>query len=182
MKVLTALAAYKVSKPKSMTPGRISTFNKKSPSSQEEYIGYTQGLNFIVGTALMHLHQQEENTFWFMISLLCDHQFLQVFNFQKDGMFRVLCFQLEILIQVYIPDLYKHFLDNKVPTDIYASNWFITMFSNDLPFEMAPNVLDVYLLEGKKGLLRIALSLLLFMKNDLMFLNNDDLLVCMSQT
>ena len=84
------------------------------------------------------------------------------------------------MIQVYIPDLYQHFVDNKIPTDIYASNWFITMFSNDLPFDMAPNILDVYLLEGKKGLLRIALSLLCFMKNDLMFLNNDDLLVCMS--
>ena len=71
-------------------------------------------------------------------------------------------------MQVYIPDLFKHFIDNKIPTDIYASNWFITMFSNDLPLDMGPNVIDVYLLEGNKGLLRISLSLLVFMKNDLM--------------
>jgi hypothetical protein len=50
-----------------------------------------------------------------------------------------------------------------IPTDIYASNWFITLFSSDLPFDVTPAVIDVYLLEGSKGLLRIALGLLSFL-------------------
>ena len=105
-----------------------------------------------------------------MISLLCKHKFRQVFNFLSEGTFRVLCFQLEVLIQVYLPDLHEHLSKNKVPTDIYASNWFITMFTNDLPFDMAASVLDVYLLEGHKGLLRIALSILSFLKAELISL------------
>ena len=95
-------------------------------------------------------------------------------------MFRVLCYQLEVLMQVYIPDLFNHLSENKIPTDIYASNWFITMFSNDLPLDMAPTVIDVYLLEGNKGLLRISLSLLVLMKNELLTLSCDDLMVSLS--
>ena len=75
---------------------------------------------------------------------------------------------MEVLTQVYLPDLHEHFTKQKIPTDIYASNWFITMFTNDLPFDMAPNVLDVFLLEGHKGLLRIALSILSFLKTELL--------------
>ena len=117
-----------------------------------------------------------------MVALLCEHKFLNVFNFSREGMFRILCYQLEVLIQVFIPELYKHLQENRVPTDIYASNWFITMFSNDLPFDMAPSVIDVYLLEGNKGLLRISLSLLEFLAPHLLSLQYDDLMVFMSHT
>ncbi len=93
-----------------------------------------------------------------------------MFNFLSEGTFRVLCYQLEVLTQVHLPDLHEHLARLKIPTDIYASNWFITMFTNDLPFDMAPSVLDVYLLEGHKGLLRIALSILTFLKSELLTL------------
>jgi len=76
--------------------------------------------------------------------------------------------------------VHEHLTKLKVPTDIYASNWLITMFTNDLPFDMAPSVLDVYLLEGYKGLLRISLSILAFLKNDLLKLEFDELMVFLS--
>ena len=81
---------------------------------------------------------------------------------------------------MYLPDLHDHFSKQNIPTDIYASNWFITMFTNDLPFDMAPSVLDVYLLEGHKGLLRIALSILKFLRAELLQLQFDELMVFLS--
>ena len=54
------------------------------------------------------------------------------------------------------------------------------MFTNDLPFDMAPSVLDVYLLEGYKGLLRISLSILAFLKKELLSLQYDELMVFLS--
>ena len=54
------------------------------------------------------------------------------------------------------------------------------MFTNDLPFDMAANVLDVYLLEGHKGLLRIALSILSFLKSELIVMGYDELMVFLS--
>ena len=104
-----------------------------------------------------------------------------VFDFEARGTFRRLCFQLDVLTQVYLPELHAHLSKHKVPTDIYASNWFLTMFTNDLPFDMAANVLDVYLLEGDKGLLRIALSLLSFLQAELLSLQQyDELMVFLS--
>lgn len=81
---------------------------------------------------------------------------------------------------MYLPELHEHLSKHKIPTDIYASNWFITMFTNDLPFDMAPSVLDVYLLEGHKGLLRISLSILSFLKSELLNLPYDELMVFLS--
>jgi hypothetical protein len=68
-----------------------------------------------------------------------------------------------------------------IPTDIYASNWFITLFCNDLPFDMTPSIIDVYLLEGNKGLLRVALGLLSLLQEDLLEMTAyEDLMVFMS--
>ena len=49
-------------------------------------------MNFIAGTVLVHLQQHEENTFWFLISLLYEHKFGKVYDFLSEGTFRILCF------------------------------------------------------------------------------------------
>ena len=45
---------------------------------------------------------------------------------------------------------------------------------------MTPAVIDIYLLEGKKGLLRIALGLLSFLEDEILRMKYDDLMVFMS--
>lgn len=46
---------------------------------------------------------------------------------------------------MYLPDVYSIFKRKKIPVDLYASNWFATLFSNDLPFDTIPNIIDLYL-------------------------------------
>ena len=48
------------------------------------------------------------------------------------------------------------------------------MFANDLPYDVLPSVLDVFLVEGNKGLLRVALSLLSIMENTLLEIKSSD--------
>lgn len=140
-------------------------------------------MNFVAATSLVHLQQHEENTFWFMVALLHSREFAKVFDFTSAGKFKTLCFQLDVLSYVYVPAVFEHFQHMNIPTDIYASNWFITLFSNDLPFDVTPAVIDVYLLEGNKGLLRIALGLLSFLQDDLLKMKSyDDLMVFMSHS
>lgn len=79
------------------------------PTPSAEVIGYTQGMNFIAATALVHLQQHEENTFWFMIALLQHREFAKIFDFTHTGMFHVLCFQLEVLSYVYVPKVFEYF-------------------------------------------------------------------------
>lgn len=143
-------------------------------------LGYTQGLNFVTGTALVHMHAHEQNTFWFMVAVLCELRFGELFDFSSQGRFRILCYQLEACTQVFLPQVYAHLIENGIPIDIYASNWFLTMFCNDLPFDMAPAILDVFLLESFKGLIRIAISLLSLLWEHIKVLTTDKLMVFMS--
>ena len=48
------------------------------------------------------------------------------------------------------------------------------MFACDLPYDVLPGVIDVFLLEGKKGLLRIALSLLALLSPTLLAIKSAD--------
>jgi hypothetical protein len=83
-------------------------------------------------------------------------------------------------MQYYLPDLSDHMKKLKIPTDIYAANWFITMFCYELSLDLVFCIIDVFLLEGIKSLLRISLALLDFMKDQLLKMNFDECMVYLS--
>lgn len=68
----------------------------------------------------------------------------------------------------------------KIPTDIYAANWFITMFCYELSLDLVFCILDVFLLEGIKSLLRISLALLKCMEPTLLQMGYDECMVYLS--
>lgn len=80
----------------------------------------------------------------------------------------------------YIPDLSAHLKKLKIPTDIFAANWFITMFCYELSLDLVFCILDVFLLEGIKSLLRISLALLQFLEDKLLGMDYDDCMVYLS--
>ena len=51
---------------------------------------------------------------------------------------------------------------------IYASQWFLTLFSIYFPFETVVRIWDIYLVEGRKTLFRIALAILKINEKELM--------------
>lgn len=85
-------------------------------------------------------------------------------------------------MQAYLPLLYEHFFKIKIPTDIYAANWFITMFCCDLSIDLVLCVLDAFLLEGKKSLLRVSLALLKIMESKLLLMNFEECMVYLSHS
>lgn len=83
---------------------------------------------------------------------------------------------------MYLPDVHSVFKRQRVPVDLYASNWFATLFSNDLSFDVIPNIIDVYLQVGKPCIIQIALTLLTYIKDsqNLSKLSQDEILTLMS--
>lgn len=79
-----------------------------------------------------------------------------------------------------MPDLADHFKRLNIPTDIYAANWFITMFCYELSMDLVFCILDVFLLEGKKSLIKISLALLSCLKERLLEMNYEDCMVFLS--
>jgi hypothetical protein len=83
-------------------------------------------------------------------------------------------------MQNYLPLLSEHLKKLKIPTDIYAANWFITMFCYELSLDLVFCILDVFLLDGIKSLLRVSLALLKFMEPILLAMNFDECMVYLS--
>ena len=120
-------------------------------------------MNFVAASVLVQMSMSELHTFDFMKSLLFKHRFRQMFDFTQNGSFRLICYQLQNLTFIFLPKVYQVFHKHSIPCDLYASNWFLTLFSNDLSFDIVPNVIDLYLEEQVCGLLKVALSLLAFL-------------------
>jgi hypothetical protein len=95
----------------------------------------------------------EQDTFKVISSLFFQHKYQQIYEFTSGGGFRQLCFQLEVLIFLYLPEIFLVLKRNRVPVDLYASSWFATLFSNDLSFDIIPNIIDLYFQIGKAALL-----------------------------
>ena len=55
--------------------------------------------------------------------------------------------QLTCLIQDHLPDLYAHFDDLKVECHMFASQWFLTLFTAKFPLYLVFRIMDIFLYE-----------------------------------
>jgi hypothetical protein len=85
-------------------------------------------------------------------------------------------FQVESLVEEELPELFGHFASQGVVTSMYASSWFLTLFTTTLPLPLAARVMDIFLLDGTEGLFRIALALLSLAQPTLLSLDMEGVL------
>merc|ERR1719233_1654415 len=146
--------------------GQEALFNvMKAYSIHDREVGYCQGSAFIVGLLLMQM--PEEECFAVVVKIMEDYAMREMF---KPSMAELgLCmYQLDILIQEQIPDLYVHFQSQAIHTNLHASRWFLTLFTSSLPLSLSYRVMDCFLSEGREVIFRIALALLILAKTELL--------------
>ncbi|KAF4517757.1 hypothetical protein B566_EDAN002962 [Ephemera danica] len=146
--------------------GQESLFNvMKAYSLFDREVGYCQGSGFIVGLLLMQM--PEEETFAVLVKLMQDYRMRDMY---KPTMAELgLCmYQLENLVQDFIPELHGHFQSQSFHTSMYASSWFLTLFTTALPLPVACRIMDVFLSEGMDIIFKVALALLTIAKDDLL--------------
>lgn len=85
-------------------------------------------------------------------------------------------------MQNYLPELSEHFRTLRIPTDIYAANWFITMFCYDLNIDLVLSILDVFLLDGIKSLIKISLALLSYIEKKILKMNFEECMEYLSHS
>ena len=56
-------------------------------------------------------------------------------------------FQFDNLVREQLPKLGEHFTQEMINPSMYASQWFITVFSYSFPFHLALRIWDVFLYE-----------------------------------
>jgi len=149
--------------------GQEALFNvMKAYSVHDREVGYCQGSAFIVGLLLMQM--PEEESFAVLVRIMADYRMREMF---KPSMAELgLCmYQLDTLVQEHIPDLYVHFQSQAIHTNLYASSWFLTLFTTSLPLPISCRIMDCFLSEGIETIFRIALTLLMIAKHELLLLD-----------
>ncbi|XP_046669635.1 rab GTPase-activating protein 1-like isoform X3 [Homalodisca vitripennis] len=136
-------------------------------------VSYCQGLSFLAASLLLHM--PEEQAFCVLLKLMYDYGLRDLY---KDG-FECLylrLYQLNRLMEEQVPTLLQHFSDKGVETHMFASQWFLTLFTARFPLYFVYLILDVFLLQGTETLFQVALALLIMYKKDLMQLDFESIL------
>uniref|UniRef100_A0A8D3BE03 Rab GTPase-activating protein 1 n=1 Tax=Scophthalmus maximus TaxID=52904 RepID=A0A8D3BE03_SCOMX len=136
----------------------------KAYSVYDEEIGYCQGQSFLA--AVLLLHMPEEQAFSVLVKIMFDYGLRDLFKQNFEDL-HCKFFQLERLMQEYIPDLYNHFLNVGLEAHMYASQWFLTLFTAKFPLYMVFHIIDLLLCEGISVIFNVALALLKTSKDDL---------------
>jgi len=134
-----------------------------------EKIGYCQGINFIVGLFLKITKFNLIKSFH--LSRLILKKIKEYFT--KD--FPLLKYNLKKFNEAFLklfPKLFHHFKDNDIVDEIWVGKWIQTLFTVSLPFNELCHIWDVLLVYGMDFIIPIILSMLYFMKDKLLELND----------
>lgn len=149
-------------------PGQRSLYNVlKAYSVYDRDVGYVQGMGFLAG--LLLLYMCEEDAFWLMVALLKGAVHAPMEGLYLAGLPLVQQYlsQFEQLVREHLPKLGEHFTQEMINPSMYASQWFITVFSYSFPFPLALRIWDVFLYEGVQIVFKVGLALLKYCHDDL---------------
>ncbi|KAM4895723.1 rab GTPase-activating protein 1-like isoform 2-T2 [Sylvia borin] len=137
----------------------------KAYSVYDEDIGYCQGQSFLA--AVLLLHMPEEQAFCVFVKIMYDYGLRDLYRNNFEDL-HCKFFQLEKLMQEQLPDLHSHFSDLNLEAHMYASQWFLTLFTAKFPLCMVFHIIDLLLCEGMDIIFHVALALLKTSKEDLL--------------
>ncbi|XP_022772057.1 EVI5-like protein isoform X3 [Durio zibethinus] len=158
-------------------PGQRSLYNVlKAYSVFDRDVGYVQGMGFLAG--LLLLYMSEEDAFWLLVALLKGAVHAPMEGLYQVGLPLVqqYLFQFDHLVREQLPKLGEHFSQEMINPSMYASQWFITVFSYSFPFPLALRIWDVFLYEGVKIVFKVGLALLKYCHEDLIKLSFEKLI------
>ncbi|PNI11499.1 hypothetical protein CK820_G0055300, partial [Pan troglodytes] len=113
-------------------------------SVYDEDIGYCQGQSFLA--AVLLLHMPEEQAFCVLVKIMYDYGLRDLYRNNFEDL-HCKFYQLERLMQEQLPDLHSHFSDLNLEAHMYASQWFLTLFTAKFPLCMVFHIIDLLLCE-----------------------------------
>jgi Rab-GTPase-TBC domain len=108
-------------------------------------LGYVQGMNYIAATLLWHAN--EVDAFWLFIILLEDFEVRENFIPGFPGLNRHY-HVIDFLISQHLPKLYAHFLNQNIVVEMFTTEWFMTLFTSNIPLEHSHIVLGKFFRQG----------------------------------
>ncbi|KAL2835172.1 rab-GTPase-TBC domain-containing protein [Aspergillus cavernicola] len=130
----------------------------KAYALYDEAVGYAQGMNFIVMPLLFNMDEAE--AFTLMVKLMNQYGLREMFIQDMPGLHRSL-YLFERLLEDYEPALYCHLLRRDVHPQLYATQWFLTLFAYRFPLQLVLRIYDLILDEGLEStILKFAIAIM----------------------
>lgn len=130
----------------------LSTFVKYDPM-----LGYVQGMNFI--TASLIWHSTEEDAFWLLVMLMEDYELRSNFLPNLPGL-AIHCKVIDLLTHDHMTRLYYLLESYHLQSEMYASEWLFSLFSNMVPPQEMSFILDRFFAHGWPFFYRLILVIL----------------------
>ncbi|CEL93259.1 unnamed protein product [Vitrella brassicaformis CCMP3155] len=111
----------------------------------------------------------EEEAFWVFVRIM-DAETYGASRFFEEGLYGIKLFmhQFDALVRQKLPILARHLEDNDAHVEVYAMQWFISLFLYSFPFECVGRLWDWMLSEGLESMHHIGLAILKLLRNRLM--------------
>lgn len=145
----------------------------KAYAIRDNETGYCQSLTFMAATLLLHM--PEEQAFCLLVKIMENYGMRELMKCDFEGL-RCAFYQLERLLEEKIPDLHYHLRDLGVEMHMFASQWFLTLFTAKFPLFCVFRIVDLFLCDGHVVMYQVALGLLRIAKPDLLQLDFEGVL------
>ncbi|PYH96237.1 GTPase activating protein [Aspergillus ellipticus CBS 707.79] len=130
----------------------------KAYALYDEAVGYAQGMNFIAMPLLFNMDEAE--AFTLLVKLMNQYGLRELFIHDMPGLHRSL-YLFERLLEDFEPALYCHLRRRGVPPQLYATQWFLTLFAYRFPLQLVLRVYDLIFEEGLENtILKFALAIM----------------------
>jgi hypothetical protein len=123
----------------------------------DEGVGYAQGINFIAMPLLFNM--SEEEAFTLLVRLMSKYEVRSMFTTDMPGL-HLRLYQFERLLEDYEPGLYCHLRRRHVGPQLYATQWFLTLFAYRFPLQLVLRVYDLIFSEGLTAILKFGIVLM----------------------
>lgn len=133
----------------------------KAYALYDDAVGYAQGMNFIAMPLLFNM--PEEEAFSLFVTLMHKYGLRDLFVQDMPGLHLHL-HQFERLLEDFEPALYCHLRRRDVKPQLYATQWFLTLFAYRFPLQLVLRIYDLILSEGLEGAI-LKFGIVLMQKN-----------------
>ncbi|XP_040564697.1 rab GTPase-activating protein 1 [Lepeophtheirus salmonis] len=145
----------------------------KAYSVYDSEVGYCQGQSFLIAALLLQM--PEEQAFGVLVKIMHDLGLRNIFreNFEE---LQMRLYQLDKLVEATLPDLWNHFAKVGLESHMYASQWFLTLFTAKFPLFLVFRVIDVFLYFGFESIFQVALGILKLSRKEMLSLDFEGLM------
>lgn len=137
----------------------LSAYCLRNPS-----IGYCQAMNFVAGTLLLVLN--EDDAFW---ALCCIIEDIVEGYYTKDmAALRTDLRTLEKVMAATHPQVYEHLHKLGLPLELPAMRWLLSLFTSVFHQSMVVEIMDELFTTGRKVLFQVAVGFMTHVHNQLL--------------